>query len=241
MRINVHAGHNPDGKVACGAIGIIRESTEDRNVKNEVIRLLKALGHTVYDCTVDNGTSANNVLTNIVKKCNAHEVDLDVSIHFNAGVKDASGNGKTTGTEVYVYNTSSKAKPYAEKVCAAIAKLGLKNRGVKINSNLYVLRKTTAPAMLIECCFVDDKDDVALYDYKSMAEAIAYGITGQKYTEPTNDDRDDEASVSGSETSTGDAKSIYRVQVGAYSNKENAETMQKKLKAAGFDAAIVKA
>ena len=37
MVINVHAGHNPDGKVACGAIGIIRESTEARNVKNEVI------------------------------------------------------------------------------------------------------------------------------------------------------------------------------------------------------------
>lgn len=33
MIINVHAGHNPDGKVACGAIGIIRESTEARNVK----------------------------------------------------------------------------------------------------------------------------------------------------------------------------------------------------------------
>ena len=59
MVINVHAGHNPDGKVACGAIGIIRESTEARNVKNEVIRQLKGLGHTVYDCTVDNGTSAN--------------------------------------------------------------------------------------------------------------------------------------------------------------------------------------
>ena len=241
MRINVHAGHNPDGKVACGAIGIIRESTEARNVKNEVIRLLKALGHTVYDCTVDNGTSANNVLTNIVKKCNAHEVDLDVSIHFNAGAKDASGNGKTTGTEVYVYNSSSKAKPCAEKVCAAIASLGFKNRGVKASVKLYVLRKTNAPAMLIECCFVDDKDDVALYDYKSMAEAIVYGITGQAYKEPVNEDRDDEASVSGAETVTGDAKAIYRVQVGAYSNKGNAETMQKKLKAAGFDAAIVKA
>jgi N-acetylmuramoyl-L-alanine amidase len=37
MIINVHAGHNPDGKVACGAIGIIRESTEARRVKDAVI------------------------------------------------------------------------------------------------------------------------------------------------------------------------------------------------------------
>lgn len=241
MRINVHAGHNPDGKIGCGAIGIIRESTENRNVKNEVIRLLRALGHTVYDCTVDNGTSANNVLTNIVKQCNAHEVDLDVSIHFNAGVADTAGNGKTTGVEVLVYSAKSQAKPYAEKVCAAISALGFRNRGVKVNSSLYVLRKTTAPAMLVECCFVDDKDDVALYDYKSMAEAIVYGITGQKYEEPVDNNTDDDAYLSGSETSIGDSKAIYRVQVGAYSQKANAEAMQKKLKAAGFDAAIVKA
>lgn len=241
MRINVHAGHNPDGKVACGAIGIIQESTEARKVKNEVIKLLTGLGHTVYDCTVENGINASNVLTNIVKKCNAHEVDLDVSIHFNACVADYKGDGKTTGTEVYVYNTSSKAKPYAEKVCAAISNIGFKNRGVKVNSNLYVLRKTSAPAMLIECCFIDDKDDITLYDYKSMAEAIVYGITGQVYKEPVNEDRDDEASASDAETGTGDEKSIYRVQVGAYANKDNALKMQEKLKNAGFDAAIVKA
>lgn len=249
MKYNIHAGHNPDGKIACGAIGIIQESTEARKVKNEVIRLLKALGHTVYDCTVDNGTSANNVLTNIVKKCNDHEVDLDVSIHFNSGRNDYSGDGSIGGVEVFVYNKNSKALSSAKTVAAAIKDLGFRLRkdgtspadGVKINSNLYVLKKTNAPAMLIECCFVDDKDDVMLYDYKSMAEAIVYGITGQKYVEPTNDDRDDEASDKGSETATGDAKSIYRVQVGAYSNKANAEVMQQKLKAAGFDSAIVKA
>lgn len=241
MRINVHAGHNPDGKVGCGAVGIIRESTENRNVKNEVIRLLVALGHEVYDCTVDNGTSANNVLTNIVQQCNAHDVDLDVSIHFNAGVGDTTGNGKTTGVEVLVYSDASKAKPYAEKVCAAIVELGFRNRGVKTNSKLYVLRKTKAPAMLVECCFVDDADDVALYDYKSMAEAIVYGITGQKYEEPVNDASDDDAYLSGSETAMGDSKALYRVQVGAYGVKDNAVTMQKRLQTAGFDAAIVKA
>lgn len=241
MRINVHAGHNPDGKVACGAIGIIRESTENRNVKNEVVRMLTALGNEVYDCTVENGKSASNVLTNIVKKCNEHEVDLDVSIHFNSCVNDIEGDGKTTGTEVYIYNSSSAAKPYAENVCKAIESIGFKNRGVKVNGKLYVLRKTNAPAMLIECCFVDDKDDVELYDYKSMAEAIVYGITGEKFNESTNDDVDDEASEFGSETETGDKDALYRVQVGAYSKKSNAEAMQKRLKEVGIDAMIVKA
>ena len=62
MRINIHAGHNPDGKIACGAVGLIRESTEARIVKDKVIALLRTQGHTVYDCTVDNGTSQSDVL-----------------------------------------------------------------------------------------------------------------------------------------------------------------------------------
>ena len=56
MRINVHAGHNPDGKVACGAVGFIRESTEARLVKDAVVSQLRQLGHTVYDCTCEDGT-----------------------------------------------------------------------------------------------------------------------------------------------------------------------------------------
>lgn len=178
MKINVHAGHNPDGKVACGACGIIKESTEARRVKNKVIKLLREKGHTVYDCTCSNGKSQSDVLQQIVKKCNKHEVDLDVSIHFNAGASDKKGNGKTTGTEVLVYSENSKAKPYAERTAKAIAELGFKNRGVKIRDNLYFLHRTNSPAMLIECCFVDDKDDVKLYDYKEMAAAIVDGILG---------------------------------------------------------------
>lgn len=240
MRINVHAGHNPDGKVACGAVGIIRESTEARNVKNEVIRQLKALGHTVYDCTCDNGTSQSNVLSKILQMCNDHAVDIDVSIHFNSGAGNVAGNGKTTGVEVYVYDTASKAKSAADNVCRAIASLGFKNRGVKINKNLYVLNRTKASAMLIECCFVDDRDDVQQYDCCDMASAIVYGLTGQTYEDKSEIGSDQDAASAGAETPTGDAKQIYRVQVGAYGIKSNAETMQVKLKAAGFDAILVK-
>lgn len=180
MKFNVHAGHNPDGKVACGACGLIKESTEARKVKKEVIRLLRAEKHTVYDCTCANGKNQTDVLKKIVTKCNKHKVDLDISIHFNAGAGDKKGNGKTTGTEVYVYSTKSAAYPAAVRVDKAITALGFKNRGVKARTDLYVLRRTNSPAMLIECCFVDDKDDVELYDYKKMAAAIVKGILGEK-------------------------------------------------------------
>lgn len=178
MRINVHAGHNPDGMVACGAIGLIRESTEARAVKDRVIAQLAAMGHTVSDCTCNNGTDQNDVLKKIVAACNAQEADLDISIHFNAGAQ-SEADGHTTGTEVYVYSASSAAVTYAQQVVDNIATLGFRNRGVKERTSLYVLRHTKAPAMLIECCFVDDPEDVALYNADRMAAAIVAGITGQ--------------------------------------------------------------
>lgn len=179
MKINVHAGHNPDGKVACGAVKLIKESTEARKVKDEVIKLLKADGHTVYDCTCNDGTSASNVLTKIVKKCNAHDVDLDVSIHFNAGRNDLKGDNSIGGTEVLVHKTGGNAAKYAADIAKSISELGFRNRGVKVRKDLYFLNSTKAEAVLIECCFVDDKDDIELYDATKMAQAIVKGITNK--------------------------------------------------------------
>lgn len=187
MRLNIHSGHNPDGKIACGAVGLIKESTEARAVTKLVIKYLSEAGHTVYDCTVNDGTSQSNVLSKIVKKCNSHTVDLDISIHFNAG----GGNG----TEVLVYSKDSKAYTYAEKITNSIAKLGYKNRGVKVRKDLYVLANTKAPAVLIECCFVDSKDDIKIYDADKMARAIvtALGVqvtSLQQTTKNTSDSSD---------------------------------------------------
>ena len=219
MVINVHAGHNPDGKVACGAIGYIKESTEARRVKDEVIRMLREMGHTVYDCTVDDGTSASDVLKKIVSKCNAHEVDLDVSIHFNAA-GNLPEDGKTTGTEVLLYSGYSKAGDYAVAVSEAIESLGFKNRGIKFRPDLYFLKKTKAPAMLIECCFVNDKDDTKNYDHYKMAKAIVKGITGTEYVE--KEDEEDEEVV---ETPNKDNEKLYHVAF----ERSDAEKMKARL------------
>lgn len=166
MRINVHGGHS----LKCrGASGYLDEVNEDRKVKNRVIELLRADGHTVYDCTDDNGTTQNANLKAIVNKCNSHSVDLDVSIHLNAG--------GGTGTEVYIYNSKSKAKDEATRIAEKISNaLGIRNRGVKTSTNLYVLRKTKSPALLVECCFVDNAIDKAHWNAESCAKAIVEGI-----------------------------------------------------------------
>lgn len=185
MIFNVSAGHNPDSKIACGAIGLIKESTEARKVTNKVIELLRLNGHTVYDCTVNNGISQSNVLSKIVAKCNSHKVDLDISIHFNSGRNDYKGDGSTGGTEVLVYNSKSKSVDEAVRICKKISEIGFRNRGVKTRTDLCFLRKTKSPALLIECCFVDDADDIKLYNVNSMAKAIAEGILNKKVSNTT--------------------------------------------------------
>lgn len=172
MIINVHGGHS----LKCrGASGLLDEVNEDRKVKNKVIELLRNEGHVVYDCTDDVGRDQNSNLRNIVKKCNAHTVNLDVSIHLNGG--------KGTGTEVYVINKDSAAKPHADRIANDIANaLGIRNRGVKIK-NLYVLRKVKAPALLVECCFVDNQNDKDHWNVDKCATAIVEGIIGVRTQE----------------------------------------------------------
>ena len=166
--LNIHAGHNA---IVPGANGYFSETTENKNVKNAVISKLQSLGYTVYDCTDDSGKTQNENLKNIVSKCNDHTVDLDISIHFNAS------NGQGHGVEVLQY--SDKTQAIAQNICNAIAELGFKNRGVKDRTDLYVLKKTKAPAILIECCFCDSEIDVGLYNCETMASAIVKGLMGE--------------------------------------------------------------
>lgn len=180
-KYNVHGGHN---SIVPGAASILNEVTEDRKVKNKLISLLKGAGHTAYDCTDDVGKTSGANLANIVAKCNKHSVDLDISIHLNSGRKDTKGDGSTGGVEVFCYD--SRTKSVAEKITDAIAEeFGYHNRGVKYSTGLYVLRNTKSKAILIECCFVDDKDDAKAWNAERCAAAIYKGLTGKAATSST--------------------------------------------------------
>lgn len=176
MAFNIHAGHTKSGTVGSGAKSILDESVETRKVKKALKSYLEENNYKVYDCTNDKAASERDNLIKIVEKCNAHNVGLDISIHFNSGAKDKKGDGKSCGCEVWICpGGNSIKKTVATNICKNLAKLGFKNRGVKYSSNLYVLNHTNAPAVLVECCFVDDKDDADIYKkvgYKKVAEAI---------------------------------------------------------------------
>lgn len=164
---NVHGGHN---FIVPGAKGLLDETTEDRKVTARVISALRNAGHTVYDCTDDSGRTQGQNLANIVTKCNAHPVDLNISNHLNAG--------GGTGVEVWCYN--EKTKDIAASICASVSSaLGIQNRGVKYSKNLYVLRKTAGSAILVECCFVDNQNDASHWNADKCGDAIASAIAGK--------------------------------------------------------------
>ena len=134
MRITLHAGHNPSGKIACGASDYIDESNESRALV-KLIKKYKPSSLTITDCTVNNGTSQKDVLKKICAKCNSVARDMDVSIHFNA-LQHSPKDGKLKGTEIWVYDRDDKTYTVAHRILREMSKLGFTNRGVKVSKDL---------------------------------------------------------------------------------------------------------
>lgn len=220
MKIAVRGGHNFQAK---GAIGIIDETTEDRKVKDSVIKYLKKLGHEVLDVTPEN-MSVNADLAHGVNAANNWKADLFVSIHFNKAYSSYSG---VIGTEGWVYNTNSVASKISDRVCQRLSsKIGFKNRGTK-TGHFYELRTTNMPSIIIEVCFVEATGDVELYKNAGsdkVGQTIAEAIVNQEVPIINEIQQD--------------SKKTYRCITGSFSTKENASTRVKVLKVNGFDSFI---
>lgn len=175
MKIAVSVGHTLTG-ADYGAVGYLNESKCTREIGEFVKSGLESQGHEVVYCRIDNASTVNQSLSYRVSKANSANVDLFVEIHLN------SGGGK--GTETYIVGTGGTAEKYAKTIVNSIAGIGYVNRGVKV-ANFYVLRNTIAPAVLVECCFVDSSEDANRYDAKKIGNSIVKGITG-KAVEDTN-------------------------------------------------------
>ncbi|MGE8037910.1 N-acetylmuramoyl-L-alanine amidase [Lysinibacillus sp. NPDC093692] len=164
-----YVGSSGHGLKIRGAKHFIDEVDEARQVTNEVHRILttqyNGAGSVFHD---DTSTTQNQNLQTIVNYHNKQSRDLDWSIHFNA----ASVTDDPRGVEVLYYDM----KDLSAKVSAAISKAsGLKDRGPKQRPELYFLKNTYKPAILIEVCFVDSEGDVDLYhkNFNAICAAIA--------------------------------------------------------------------
>ncbi len=169
MTIGINCGHTTSGP-GYGAVGVIKESEHTRLVGQALMGLLRAAGVAVIDCTIDQANTQQEYLAAAVALANRQDLDWFISIHFNAS-KTREGHG----VEVYTY----KGRQYQDAldVCENIASLGFANRGVKAGSGLYVIKKTKAKSMLIECCFCDNQQDIDTYRAAGGAEAVAKSIS----------------------------------------------------------------
>lgn len=196
---------------------------EGRKEKDDNLNLALAVGRILENNGINvEYTRTDDVYNTPLEKAmmgNNAGADFFISFHRNAtGVPQ-----KSTGIETLVYNDSGIKAEMARNINRELANLGFLNRGVIERPNLVVLKRTKMPALLIETGFIDNEKDNEKFDaqFNEIAAAIAEGIL--------------ETLDMGSLTE----KPLYKVQVGAYEDKNNADQLVKALQARGFDPYVI--
>lgn len=159
-----------------------------------------------------------------IAESNAWGSDLHIPIHTNAY------NGNVTGgTLVMLYSNSAENNKAGNAILDAVAKISPgKDYTLRYNPGLAELRSTNMTSVYLEVEFHDTVEGASwiIANAEKIGEAIAQGVCkcyDTKYVSPNAAESD----------------TIYRVQVGAYSNRSNAEAMLAKVKAAGFAGAFI--
>lgn len=211
-KIYINPGHSEKDP---GAVGYETERKLNVAVCKYMNEYLQE--HYVCETRVNSGDS----LYALADEANAWGADLYVSNHFNAAGGD--------GFECYVY--SQKTVPLGKVFEKHVLAVGQNSRGVKIRTNLAVLYRTNMDAILTEGAFVDNLKDIQ--DWNDDAElkklGIAYAKAAAEYL-----GLKEKAPVVETKPNT-----LYRVQIGAYKVKANAENQLAKAKKAGFTDAFI--
>ena len=179
IRIYIDQGHNPTNPNAgAEAFGVLEQ---DINYEVGVLLadLLRRSGN--YEVRLSRptpessiGNSNSESLRMRVSDANAWGADYFISIHANT-----SSNPDISGSEAFSYSEPSAAFSLGEDILVGLAAAtGLRNRGMKTRTNLYVLRRTAMPAVLVELGFMTNRGDLDLMVSRPdlFAEGIYDGI-----------------------------------------------------------------
>ncbi|PAE34885.1 N-acetylmuramoyl-L-alanine amidase [Bacillus sp. 7884-1] len=201
-------------------------------VTSEIVKLVMRELETyegVAQKRIDNPTGKSDIPLN--KRCelvNGWSTNVHIDYHLNAY---GSGWNNAGGTEIYTYTTKPReAAALAEKIQTNLVKaLGFHNRGVKA-ADFQMVRETEMTAILIEFAFMTNQNEAMKMrtpEYqKRAAKAVVNGLVSQYGLKK-------KPAVS----STDDV--VYRVQVGAFSDIDNAKSLVEDLKAKGYPAIMV--
>ncbi|ADE87506.1 lysin [Deep-sea thermophilic phage D6E] len=220
VRIVLDAGH---GGKDSGAVGNgLREKDLTLNIVKKIGNLLAEYeGVEVHYTRTDDRFLELSERAEIANRLKA---DYFISVHINAG--------GGTGFESYIYNgnVSSATIAYQNVIHSEIMKAigNVTDRGKK-RANYAVLRETHMPALLTENLFIDNKNDAAKLDSEQFLLQVAHGhVQGivkafglKKKATPQPQQKVSD-------------KKLYRVQVGAFADRKNAERLADELKKKGY-------
>lgn len=169
--------------------------------------------------------SSSLTVSGRIKDSNKWGTDVHIPIHTNAGGGD--------GTLVMCY-TGCSCNKYVKSVYNAVASVSPgKDDGIKVRTDLAEITGTKAMCVYVECEFHDTYGSWIDNNTDALGKAIAKGVCqaeGKSFTDATII----------SKPSASESTGLYKVQVGAFSEKKNAEGIVKKLKAKGFDGYVYK-
>lgn len=171
--------------------------------------------------------------TTMAQRCaesDAWRADIHNCVHTNAA------NGKVMGTRLFCYAIPGKGYDACKAVFAELAPLSPgTSENIQVNP-IYEVRVPDAPSVYCECEFHDTIQGARwiVEHTTDIGEAIAKGLCkylGVKFV-PAKQEAPKPAEPAQSDT-------LYRVQVGAFAVRANAEKMLDRLKKAGFTGFIV--
>lgn len=179
IKIYIDQGHNPKNPNAGAEGNGLREQDIVYRIGIDLAALLRSnpafevrLSRPTPETQI--GSSNSESLRLRVNEANAWGADYFISLHTNA-----SSLASASGSEAFAYSEPSAAFSLGEDILYWLNRTtGLKNRGMKVRSGLYVLRKTAMPSVLVELGFITNASDANLMNNRPdlFADGIYRGI-----------------------------------------------------------------
>lgn len=188
-KIFIDQGHNPMNPNAGAEYDGVREQDITFTVGRRLYALLSVDPRFTAelsrpDPTTQLGTTIQESLQARVQAAKRFGADFFISLHANA-----AANASVSGSEAFVYSRESPANCLAFRILTGLHdKTGLNNWGVFVRPGLYVLRRTSMPAVLVELGFLSNEYDRRLMveDPDAFAQGVYEGLLSYYGLPPVN-------------------------------------------------------
>lgn len=168
-RVYVGIGH---GGYDSGAVGNgFKEKDMTLSIGKYCNERLKQYG---IETKISRTTDCDSSIKSKVAASNAFKANVCMDIHINAGGGD--------GSEVYYSHVSPNGKKLAQSIVDATLAIRQNTRGIKVRldkdgTDYYgMIRETDAPAVLVECAFIDNATDIQIINTEAKRKAFGYAI-----------------------------------------------------------------